>query len=61
MANYRKELKIGVDIRRKRKIEKTMEFEERIKKMQEKVGAVLKRVQKKIKQQVDRGRNKAEV
>jgi len=61
MANYRKELKIGVDIRRKIKIEKTMEFAERIKKMQEKVGAVLKRVQKKIKQQVDRGRNKAEV
>jgi len=33
MANYRRELRIGVDIRRKRKMEKAMEFVERIKKM----------------------------
>jgi len=43
MANYRRELRIGVDIRRKRKMEKAMEFVERIKKMQEKVEVALKK------------------
>jgi len=43
IANYRKELRMGVDIRRKRKIEKAMEFVERMKKIQEKVGALLKK------------------
>jgi len=43
MANYRRELRIGVDIRRKRKIEKAMEFVERIKKMQEKAEVALKK------------------
>ena len=38
MANYRRELKIEVDIRRKRKIEKATEFAERIKKVQKEVG-----------------------
>jgi len=33
MANYERELKIGTDIRRKRKMEKATEFAERIKKM----------------------------
>ena len=40
MVNYRRELRMGINIRRKRKMEKAMEFTE---KMQEKVGAVLKR------------------
>jgi len=31
MANYRRELRIGGDIRRKEKVEKAMEFVERIK------------------------------
>ena len=52
---------MGVDIRRKRKIEKAMEFVERMKKIQEEVGALLKKAQKKIKQQADKRRNKAEV
>jgi len=43
MANYRRELRIGVDIRRKRKMEKAMEFVERIKKMQEKAEVALKK------------------
>jgi len=34
---------MGVDIRRKRKIEKAMEFVERMKKIQEEVGALLKK------------------
>ena len=32
MANYSRELRIGVDIRRKGKVEKATEFAERIKK-----------------------------
>ena len=33
MVNYGKELKIGTDIKRKEKIEKTTEFMERMKKV----------------------------
>jgi len=33
MVNYRRELRMGIDIRRRRKIEKMMEFAERIKKV----------------------------
>ena len=43
MVNYSRELRIGVDIKRKGKVEKTTEFAERIKKIQEKVGTVLKK------------------
>jgi len=46
MANYEKELRIGVDIGRKRKMEKAMKFAERMKKVQEEAGAALKRAQK---------------
>jgi len=61
MANYERELRIRIDIRRKGKIEKVMEFAERIKKVQEEVGAVLKKIQKKMKQQADKERKEAEV
>ena len=40
MVNYGRELRMGINIRRKRKMEKAMEFAE---KMQEKVGVALKR------------------
>ena len=43
MVNYERELRMGIDIRRKRKIEKVMEFSERIKKIQEDAGAALRR------------------
>jgi len=43
MVNYKRELRMGIDIRRKRKIEKVMEFSERIKKIQEDAGAALRR------------------
>ena len=33
MANYGRELRIGADIRRKEKVENTIEFTERIKKV----------------------------
>ena len=44
IAKYGRELRIGVDIRRKEKIEKTIEFTERMKRIQEKTGAVLRKV-----------------
>jgi len=43
MANYRRKLKIGVNLRRKGKIEKTTEFAERMRRVQEEVGTVLSR------------------
>jgi len=43
MANYDRELRIGADIRRKEKVEKIMEFAEKMKKVQKKVGAALKK------------------
>ena len=39
IENYRREIRIGVDLRRKGKIEKEMEFVERIRKVQKKTGA----------------------
>jgi len=44
MANYRRELRMEADIRKKEKIEKAMEFVERLKRVQEEVGAALKKV-----------------
>ena len=49
MANYRRELRMGLDIGRKGKIEKMTEFAERIKKVQKKAGVVLKRAQEEMK------------
>jgi len=46
IADYRRELRIRVDIRRKEKIEKAMEFAKRMKKVQEKVVVVLRKMQK---------------
>jgi len=43
MANYGRELRMGADIRRKDKVEKAMEFAEEMKKVQEEVGAALRR------------------
>ena len=49
IANYGRELRKKVDIRRKRKMEKATEFVERMKKVQEEAGVALKRVQEEIK------------
>ena len=49
MANYGRRLKIGIDIRRKGKVEKAIKFIERMKKVQEKAGAVLRKAQEKMK------------
>jgi len=56
IANYRRELRIGADIRKKGKVEKATEFAERMKKVQEKVEAALRKAQEEMKQQADRGR-----
>jgi len=49
MANYRRELRMGGDIRRKGKVEKAMEFVERIKQVQEEAVAALKKAQEYMK------------
>jgi len=56
MANYGRELRMGGDIRRRGKVEKVMEFVERMKKVHEKAEAALKKVQEDMKRQADRGR-----
>ena len=61
MANYRRELRKEIDVRRKEKLKKVMEFVKRIKKIQKGVETALKRVQEEIKQQANRGRNEAEI
>jgi len=43
IANYSRELRIGIDIRRKKKMKKATEFAERMKKVQEEAGAALKK------------------
>ena len=61
MANYCRELRMRIDVRCKRRMKKITEFVERMKKIQEEVGAALKKAQKKMKQQVDRGKKKAKL
>ena len=41
VANYGRELRMGVDLRRKKKMKKAMKFVERIRKVQEEAEAVL--------------------
>ena len=48
-------------MRRKGKMEKATEFVERMRKVQEEVGAALIRAQEEMKRQVDRERKEAEV
>jgi len=60
MANYGRELRMGADIRKKGKVEKAMEFVERMKRMQEEAGAALKKAQEDMKRQVDRERKESE-
>ncbi len=43
IVNYRRELRIEINLKRKGRIEKTIEFAERIRKVQEEAGAVLKK------------------
>ena len=45
MANYSRELRMEADIRRKKKIEKVIEFAKRMKKVQKEAGVVLRKAQ----------------
>ena len=60
MANYRRELRMGGNIRKKEKVEKVTEFVERIKKVHKEAGTVLKKAQEDMKRQADRGRKEIE-
>ena len=60
MANYKRKLRMRVDIRKRGKVEKMTEFVERMKKIQEEVEVTLRKAQKKIKQQADKERKEAE-
>jgi len=48
-VNYSRELRIEADIKRKGKVEKVIKFAERMKKVQEKAGAVLRKAQEEMK------------
>ena len=61
MANYRRELRMGMDLRRKEKMEKMTEFMERMRKVQEETGAVLVKAQEEMKRQEDSERKEVEV
>ena len=59
-ANYKRELRMGDDIRKKKKVEKATEFVKRMKQVQEETGAALKKAQEDIKRQTDKGRRESE-
>ena len=58
IVNYGRELRMGVDLRRKGKIEKATKFAERMRKVQKEVRAALMKAQEEMKRQADRGRKK---
>ena len=60
MANYKRELRMGGDIRKRGKVEKATEFVEKMKKIHEEAGAALKKEQEDMKRQADKGRKEAE-
>jgi len=60
MANYGRELRMGGDIRKKRKVESATEFVERMKKIHEEAEAALKKTQKEMKRYADRSRKEME-
>ena len=53
MANYGRELRMGGDIRKKGKMESATEFVERMKKVYEEAGAVLRKTQEEMKRYID--------
>ena len=61
MANYGRELRMGADVRRRGKIEKTTKFMKRMKKVQEEMETVSRKAQEEMKQQADRERKNTEV
>ena len=61
MENYRKELRMGGDIKRKEKVKSATVFIERIKKVHEEVEVVLRKTQEEMKRYMDRGRKETKV
>jgi len=59
MTNYGSELRMGMDIRKKGKVEKATEFVKRMKKVQKKAGTALKKAQENMKKQADRERKES--
>ena len=60
MANYRRELRMGEDIRKKGKVESAIEFAERMKKVHKEAVAALKRTQEKMKRYADHSKRETE-
>ena len=60
IANYGRELRMGGDIRKKEKVESTMEFVEKMKKVHEEAVAALRKMQEEMKQYADRSRRETE-
>ena len=60
MMNYSRELRMGGDIRRKEKVEKAMEFVEKLKRVQEEAGVALKRMQEEMKRYANRNKKEIE-
>jgi len=56
IANYGRELRMEGDIRKRGKVEKAIEFVERMKKVHEEARAALKKAQEDMKKQADKGR-----
>ena len=49
IVSYSTKLRVGANIRRKKKVEKAMEFVERMKKVYKEAGAVLRKAQEEMK------------
>ena len=60
MANYRRKLRMGGDIRKKGKVESATEFVERMKKIHEEAEAALKRTQEEMKKYANHNRKETE-
>ena len=60
MANYGKEMRMGGDIRKKRKVESATEFVERMKKVHEEAEVALRKTQEEMKRYIDRERKEME-
>jgi len=60
VENYGRELRMGMDIRRKEKVEKVTEFVERMRKVQKDIGVALRKTQEEMKWQADKGRREVE-
>ena len=60
IVNYRQELRMGGDIRKKGKVKKATEFVERLKKIQEETEAALRKAQEEMKRYADRKRRETE-